>query len=64
VVDIEIERDGLQNIALTLDFLSKVSNYEEVKVLLRSKIEALELTYLVKKPKLVSCNHICKVLCK
>jgi len=65
VTDIQIEQNGIETIAFTLEFLANVSNIDKnIQMCLQNKIDEIEQCFLVEKPKLVGCDEICKLLCE
>lgn len=66
VTDIEDKQDGLASISFNLDFLATTSNIDHtIRVCLENKVESMDdICFLVQKPRIVSCNDICHLLCK
>jgi len=65
VTDIDVKTDALKIFDLTMNFLATASSIDnEIKVCLETRVSEMEeLCFLVEKPKLISCNKICKVIC-
>ncbi len=61
--DISLEKNPLEALSMTLDYLSKFSNIDEYLILkLQDKIMNTEFTTQIENPKLINCNEL-KNLC-
>jgi hypothetical protein len=65
VTDIRLERNAVENILFTLDFLAETSNIDKtIKICLQEKVDEVDVCYLSEKPRLVDCTQICEIISK
>lgn len=65
VTDIKLEEKGIENILFTLDFLAESSNIDKtIEICLQERIDGTNDCFLTEKPRLISCEKICDLLCE
>ncbi len=65
VTDLKLEQNGIENILLSLNFLAETSNIDAmIETCLQEKVNDINVCFLTQKPRLVSCEKICELVCE
>lgn len=61
----DIVKDGLTNITASLNFLAEVSSIDKIiETTMKSQLNNLQISFLTEKPRLISCQRICEIICE
>lgn len=65
LTDLRLETNALESILYGFNFLAETSNIDKtIEICLQEKVDGINICYLSEKPRLVSCEQICNILCK